>query len=364
MRRLPAASRRRRGAAQRSIQIGGAKRTATVTVYIGKSEDVRTDTSFVELTVGDPEVADVNPLTDRSLSILGKKNGTTRVSVYAEGKKLIGVFDVEVVYDTSLLQHRDPAPLPARQAPGLLGQRPHHAVRHRAGRPDGRQGGDDRQAVRPGRDQFGRGDCAAAGHAGGALRRSHRARPAAISACSGTCSASTTLANIGNRTPSDQLPVTNSNPVATAGSSSRARPSAARTSRASALGISPVVVAGVLSGTAPFGVMVGKHARGRRRDRRHHQCAGAEGRRPLAGRAEPRGAVGRHRELPRRRRISDPGARRARHGHDRLQALRRRPRLHADRAERRPDQPEDRAGGQPARHQPSGDGRRASRCRR
>jgi pilus assembly protein CpaC len=90
--------------AQRLIQVGAAKRTATVTVYIGKSEDVRTDSSFVDITVGNPEVADVNPLTDRSLSILGKKNGTTRVSVYAEGKKLIGVFDVEVVYDTSLLQ--------------------------------------------------------------------------------------------------------------------------------------------------------------------------------------------------------------------------------------------------------------------
>jgi len=75
-----------------------------VPVYIGKSEDVRTDTSFVEIAVSDPEVADVNPLTDRSISILGKKNGTTRVSAYAEGKKLIGVFDVEVVFDTSMLQ--------------------------------------------------------------------------------------------------------------------------------------------------------------------------------------------------------------------------------------------------------------------
>jgi pilus assembly protein CpaC len=91
--------------AQRTIQIGAGKRTATVNVFIGKSEDVHTDTSFVELTVGDPEIADVNPLTDRALSILGKKNGTTRVSAYAEGKKLIGVFDVEVVYDTSLLQN-------------------------------------------------------------------------------------------------------------------------------------------------------------------------------------------------------------------------------------------------------------------
>ena len=49
------------------------------------------------------EIADVNPLTDKSLSILGRKPGTTRVSVYAEGKKLIGVFDVTVTHDTSIL---------------------------------------------------------------------------------------------------------------------------------------------------------------------------------------------------------------------------------------------------------------------
>src|SRR4029450_3792502 len=68
------------------------------------ASDVRPRTSFVEVTVGDAEIADVNPLTDRAISILGKKNGTTRVSVYGEGKKLIGIFDVDVVQDTSLLQ--------------------------------------------------------------------------------------------------------------------------------------------------------------------------------------------------------------------------------------------------------------------
>src|SRR5262249_36934898 len=47
--------------------------------------------------------ADVNPLTDRALSILGRKVGTTRVSVYSEGKKLVGILDVEVAYDTSML---------------------------------------------------------------------------------------------------------------------------------------------------------------------------------------------------------------------------------------------------------------------
>ena len=90
-------------AQSRTIQISGNTRTVMVTVPIGKSEDVRTDSSFVDLVVGDPDVADVNPLTDHALSILGKKIGTTRVSVYAEGKKLVGIFDVEVSYDITRL---------------------------------------------------------------------------------------------------------------------------------------------------------------------------------------------------------------------------------------------------------------------
>ena len=90
-------------AQSRLIQISGNNRTVMLTVPIGKSEDVRTDSSFVDLVVGDPEVADVNPLTDHALSILGKKIGTTRVSVYAEGKKLVGIFDVEVSYDITRL---------------------------------------------------------------------------------------------------------------------------------------------------------------------------------------------------------------------------------------------------------------------
>jgi pilus assembly protein CpaC len=90
-------------AQQRVIQISGNRHTAMVTVSIGKSQDVRTGESFVDVMVGDPDVADVNPLTDHSLSILGKKIGTTRVSVYAEGKKLIGIFDVEVSYDITRL---------------------------------------------------------------------------------------------------------------------------------------------------------------------------------------------------------------------------------------------------------------------
>ena len=89
--------------AQRMIQFASAKRTTSISVAVGKSDDVHTDSSFVDILVGNPEIADVNPLTDRSLSILGKKIGTTRVSLYGEGKTLVGVFDIEVSYDVSKL---------------------------------------------------------------------------------------------------------------------------------------------------------------------------------------------------------------------------------------------------------------------
>lgn len=89
--------------AQRLLQIGAEKRTGTINIPVGKSEDIRTDTSFIDISVGDAEIADVNPLTDRTLSILGKKIGTTRVTIYGEGKKLIGVFDVDVGYETAAL---------------------------------------------------------------------------------------------------------------------------------------------------------------------------------------------------------------------------------------------------------------------
>ena len=77
--------------------------TSNVQVIVGKSLDVRTSAGFVNISVGDPEIADVNPLTDHSLSILGKKIGTTRVTIYDEQKRLVGIYDVEVAYDVSRL---------------------------------------------------------------------------------------------------------------------------------------------------------------------------------------------------------------------------------------------------------------------
>jgi pilus assembly protein CpaC len=89
--------------AQRLLQISGAQRTISITVPVGKTEDVRIDNAFTEIVVGDPDVADVKALTDHALSILGRKIGTTRVTIYDEGKKQIGIFDIEVSYEVTRL---------------------------------------------------------------------------------------------------------------------------------------------------------------------------------------------------------------------------------------------------------------------
>jgi len=91
------------GKSPRVIQLGLTKASPTVKVPFGKSEILRTDAGFVDIVVADPATADVLPLTDRSVSILGKKIGSTRITVYGQGKELVGVFDVEVAYDTSQL---------------------------------------------------------------------------------------------------------------------------------------------------------------------------------------------------------------------------------------------------------------------
>ena len=89
--------------AQRYLPISAGKRSASLLVTVGKTEDVRIDQPFAEVTVGDAEVADVTPLTDRSISILGKKIGTTRVTLYGESRRLVGLFDIEVSYNVSRL---------------------------------------------------------------------------------------------------------------------------------------------------------------------------------------------------------------------------------------------------------------------
>ena len=77
-----------------------------VTVTVMKSRTFRIDRPFKTAVVGSPDIADVLPMTDRSIYIQGKKVGTTNISVFDDNMRIIGVLDVEVAPDTGNLQDK------------------------------------------------------------------------------------------------------------------------------------------------------------------------------------------------------------------------------------------------------------------
>jgi pilus assembly protein CpaC len=77
----------------------------TIKIAKGKPKTIRVSQGFAELVVGDPEIANITPLTDQSFYVLGHKLGTTGIAMFDENKKLIGSVDVEVTYDTQQLNN-------------------------------------------------------------------------------------------------------------------------------------------------------------------------------------------------------------------------------------------------------------------
>ena len=68
-------------------------------VTVQKSKTIEVDQAFAEVLVGDPEIADVLPMTNHTIYILGKDVGSTNVAIYDKDKALIGILDLEVAYD-------------------------------------------------------------------------------------------------------------------------------------------------------------------------------------------------------------------------------------------------------------------------
>jgi pilus assembly protein CpaC len=67
-----------------------------ITMQPGTTRTVRTNRKFSDLVVGDPEIADIVPLSEQSLYIQGKAPGLTNISIYNASKSLLGVIEVRV----------------------------------------------------------------------------------------------------------------------------------------------------------------------------------------------------------------------------------------------------------------------------
>lgn len=76
----------------------------TLPVPLNKSKVVSADRPIAKATIGSEEIADILPLTDRAIYVLGKKMGTTSLTLYDAAGRVISVMNVAVGPDVDTLQ--------------------------------------------------------------------------------------------------------------------------------------------------------------------------------------------------------------------------------------------------------------------
>ncbi len=77
--------------AQAQISVADGVHAGELAVPVNKSQVLRADRPYAKALIGNPEIADILPLTDHSLYVLGKKTGTTSLTLYDRRNLLIAV---------------------------------------------------------------------------------------------------------------------------------------------------------------------------------------------------------------------------------------------------------------------------------
>jgi pilus assembly protein CpaC len=100
--------------ASAQISVASGVHAGELDVPINKSQVLRVDRPYSKALVGNPEIADIVPLSDSSVYVLGKKAGTTSLTLYDRGNRLIAVVDVVVGPDVTSLKRQLGESMPNR----------------------------------------------------------------------------------------------------------------------------------------------------------------------------------------------------------------------------------------------------------
>jgi pilus assembly protein CpaC len=84
-------------------------------VPLNKSEMLTVDRAFGRVMVGNDEIADIMPITTRSIYVLGRKLGTTSLTIYDQSNRVMAVVDVAVGPDVVSLRRQMAQLLPAEK---------------------------------------------------------------------------------------------------------------------------------------------------------------------------------------------------------------------------------------------------------
>ena len=77
-----------------------------VAITLFKSRTLQTDRPFATALIGAPEIADILPMSDKTLYVQAKKIGTTNISMFDSNMQVVGVIDIEVTPDTGSLREK------------------------------------------------------------------------------------------------------------------------------------------------------------------------------------------------------------------------------------------------------------------
>jgi pilus assembly protein CpaC len=98
--------------AQSSVE---ARTGAVLNLAVGKSQTLRVPRPFARIAIGDSEIADVQPVTTTAAYLLGRKIGTTNLTLYDRAGQVIAVVDVVVGPDAMGLKQKLADVLPTEQ---------------------------------------------------------------------------------------------------------------------------------------------------------------------------------------------------------------------------------------------------------
>ena len=98
-----------------SLSASNVNHAGQLEVPLNKSQVLTVDRPFSKALVGNPDVADLVPMTNRSLYVLGKKPGTTSLTLYDSRNMLIAVIDVAVGPDVVTLKRQLAELIPGEQ---------------------------------------------------------------------------------------------------------------------------------------------------------------------------------------------------------------------------------------------------------
>ncbi|KJS29828.1 MAG: pilus assembly protein CpaC [Desulfatitalea sp. BRH_c12] len=90
----------------------------TLQLTMGKSTILRSDNPVKRVSVGKPEIADFILLSSREIYLTGNAAGTTNMTLWQDGT-IVAVYDLQVVYDVSLLKQQLHELLPEEKELGI-----------------------------------------------------------------------------------------------------------------------------------------------------------------------------------------------------------------------------------------------------